>query len=123
MESLKFLFQFLVRLKDKDEEERAKAIDAFSKALMETELYVANLDAGKPKDRAKEEELARLWRISSLYTKVLNDDWPIRDADKMWHWIYGAEKDVESLEERGLSLTQLRKDLEEIHGYYRDARS
>lgn len=118
MEGLTKLLEYLERRADRNDTRRKDALNAFSRALLETELYVARLEKGEPKDRKKEEELARLWRESSLNTKVLNKEWPIRDADKMYHWINHAKEEAESLEARGLSLKDLRKDLEQTLNNY-----
>lgn len=108
------LLDLLVDKQKQDQARKEEALKAFSEALLETELYVNRLNSGEPKDREKEDQLARLWRHSSLSIGVLNKDWVRRDMDKMRYWIDGAQADVQTIEEKGISLADMRERLDEL---------
>lgn len=114
MSTLKGLLDILREENTRSYLMRIQALEDYSKALLETELYLQRLENGQEKDRDAEEKIADLWRVSSLTVGVLEKEMIGRDCEKMYHWINGAKQEVEQLEKKGITLSQMKAKLQEL---------
>jgi hypothetical protein len=72
----KIIFAEIIKLCAKQEEQVAKFSDAYRVAQTETEIYFSMLEETEDRDRAKEQEIARLWSKASYEArkhKVISD--------------------------------------------------
>jgi hypothetical protein len=114
MSTLKGLLDILREENSRSYLMRIQALEDYSRALLETELYLQRLGSGHEKDRDAEAKIADLWRVSALTVGVLEKEMVGRDCEKMYHWINGAKQEVEQLEKKGISLSQMKVKLQEL---------
>ena len=96
-----------------DDNRRAHALNAFLRALGETEIYYGTL-RNSDKDRDCEEELSRLWREASEELTVVDLELAKRCQEKSRYWADPIGWSDDAIEHAHIAIHEMRDALNRL---------
>lgn len=84
------------------------ALRSVSNALDETYFYYRDIDAGKPRDKEREAQLAKYWSAAAIPMRHIDKDLALACDCKAEYWVNPEHWDNEKVEKTGIALEKVR---------------